>query len=106
MDILKRSRDGKIVFLERRFSRNEGPFRFDYVAYYRAEEEDEFWKLVSFKKNGFVPLKSYDRARQRELVEKHGPRAFAVAHAIAEKPQIVPKELFQAAQLRLPVGTT
>ena len=101
MDTLKRSTDGKVVVLERHLSRVEGPFKFFYVAYYRAEEGDEFWRLISFNRNEFVPIKPYDKARQRELIDKHGPRAYAVAHKIAEKPQRVPEELFQAAQLQL-----
>lgn len=101
MDVLKRSADGRVVILKRDISRKEGPFKFSYVIYYRAEEGDEFWKLISFNRDGFIPVDSYDRARQSELIGKYGPRAFAIARSIAEKPEKVPKELFQTAQLRL-----
>ena len=105
MDVLRRSTDGKVVIRKRRVSRKEGPFEFFYVAIHRAEEEDELWKLVSFQKDGFIPVRSYDMLRKRELVEKHGARAYAIMCSIAERPERVPKEFFQAAQLKLPIGT-
>ena len=102
MDTFKRSADGKTVIRERHSSRDEGPFRFFYVAIHRAEEGDEFWKFVSFNKNSFLDVKPYDKNRKRELVEKHGARAYAIMRKIAEKPERVPEDLFQF-QIPLPV---
>ncbi|MDP2663973.1 MAG: hypothetical protein Q8P08_00795, partial [bacterium] len=88
------------VVMKREITRQEGPFKFSYMVTYRAEEGDETWKLVSFERNGFVPVKPYDKLRQRELVEKHGPRACAVAHALAEREEKIPENIFKAAQLQ------
>jgi len=101
LDNLRRSPDGRVVIMTREITRQEGPFKFSYIVTYRAEEGDEAWKLVSFKGNGFIPVKPYDKLRQRELVEKHGPRACAIAHSLSEKKEKVPENIFKAAQLQL-----
>ena len=101
MDVLRGSADGKVVIRKRRVSRKEGPFEFFYVTIHRAEEEDELWKLVSFRPDGFVPVKPYDLFRKRELVIKHGAKAYAVALSISRKPEKVSQELFAAIQLQL-----
>ena len=101
MDKLERSRDGKAVIRKRRLIRQEGPFQFAYVIIHRAEEGDEFWKFVSFHSDGFLSVKPFDQCQKRELVKKHGAKAYAVARSIAERLEKVPQSLFRAAQLQL-----
>jgi hypothetical protein len=101
MDKFERSKDGKTVIRRRQLSRDEGPFRFSYTSIHRAEEGDELWQFVSFHTDGFVSVKPYDQLRKRELVTKHGARAYAIALSISQKPEKVPQNLFTATQLQL-----
>lgn len=101
MDKISRSVDGRTVAMKREVTREEGPFRFSYMVIYIAREGDETWKLVSFEVNGFIPVKPYEKLRQRELIDKHGPKAYAVAHAVSEKEEKIPDNIFKAAQLHL-----
>jgi len=69
-----------------------GPFNFSYTAYYEAKDGDEFWTLVSFKKEGYKPIKDYPLSQKIELVQKFGRQAARAAHEEAEKTMRVPKE--------------
>ena len=64
----------------------KGPFRFRYVAYYEANEGDEFWKLVLFETNGYEPIARYPLDQKIELVRQYGRQAARAAHEVAEKP--------------------
>ena len=70
----------------------EGPFKFFYTAYYRAEDGDKFWTLVFFKTEGHKPIKDYPLSQKIKLIQKFGPRAARAAHEEAEKPMRVPKK--------------
>jgi len=70
----------------------KGPFKFFYTAYYEAKNGDEFWILVSFKTEGYKPIKDYPLSQKIELIQKFGRRAARAAHEEAEKPMRVPKE--------------
>ena len=66
-----------------------GPFRFRYIAYYKANQGDEFWTLVFFETNGHEPIEKYPLNQKIELVRKYGPQAAKAAHGEAEKPMRV-----------------
>ena len=61
-----------------------GPFKFFYTAVYKAGE-DGFWKLVSFKKNGYDPIAKYPLSEKIELVKKFGRQAYRAAAEECEK---------------------
>lgn len=77
---------------ERPLSFVRGPFRFRYIAYYEANEGDEFWKLVLFKTNGYEPIKKYPLGQKIELIKKFGRQAARAAHEEAEKPMRVGRD--------------
>ena len=90
----------------RRLSFVKGPFKFFYLAYYEAKGGDELWTLVSFRTEGYKPIKD-PLSRKIELIQKFGRQAARAAHEEAEKPMRVPKEpekvIASSTQLEFPL---
>jgi len=76
----------------RKMSFIRGPFKFSYIAYYKAKEGDEFWTLVSLEKNGHEPVEYYSPNEKMELIKKFGKQAKRAAHETAEKPMRFSRE--------------
>jgi hypothetical protein len=87
----------KVITKRRRLSRDEGPFRFFYVAVYRIEEGESLWKLVSFSPDGFLSVKPFNQFQKNELVKKHGTRAYAIISSVAKngEREEIPEDLFK-----------
>lgn len=62
-----------------------GPFEFYYTAIYEATDGDEFWRLVSFRKNWYKLIKDCPPSQKIELIKKFGSRAARAAHEETEK---------------------
>ena len=84
-------KEGKKIWV-RPLSFVKGPFKFFYTAHYEAKDGDEFWTLVSFRTDGFIPIKDYPLSQKMELIQKFGRQAARAAHEEAEKPMRVPQE--------------
>lgn len=67
-----------------------GPFRFSYTAIYEATDGDEFWRLISFRTNGYEPVEKYPLSQKIELIQKFGRQAARAAHEEAKKLMRVP----------------
>lgn len=73
----------------RKLSVTRGPFRFFYTAIYKPGK-DGFWKLISFKKDGYEVIDEYPLSQKIELIKKFGRQAYRVAAEEAEKKMKLP----------------